>query len=196
MPLSLIASRSSSTNNIGPKSKDRWIKDDIIISNNLNPTDSSDGTDDRNMHDNINQDSVSLYDNNNHSIIIDNSFVVTSSSNNNNNNVNNVNSHSSDLLWMLVDGIGLAIVAGATIMEGIHIWKEFFHSFWNTYNNISIIFWLLGRSCQVFGIVILIGNLPPTYYRVTRCSLPLQLIMHIYKRYEYKITLFAMQKSP
>jgi hypothetical protein len=190
MPLSLIASRSSSTNNISSKSKDRWIKDDIIIiSNNSNPTDNNDCKDDRNMHDNINQDSVSSYDNNHDSIIIDNCSVVTSSSNNNN-NVNNINSHSSDLLWMLVDGIGLAIVAGATIMEGVHLWKEFFHSFWNTYNNISIIFWLLGRSCQVFGIVILIGNLPPTYYHLS-----LQLIMHMYKRYEYKIMLLTVQQS-
>lgn len=179
MPLSLIASRSTS-NNISPKSKDRWIKDDII-SNNLNPTDNSDYTDDKNMHDYTNQDSASSYATSNHSIIIDNSSVVTSSSNNN--NVNNISSHSSDLLWMLVDGIGLAIVAGATIMEGIHLWKEFFHSFWNTYNNISIIFWVLGRSCQVFGIVILIGNLPPTYHHATRCPLFSQLVMHIYSRY-------------
>jgi len=160
MPSSLIASRSNSNNIISPsKSKERWIKDDISNNVNVNHID-SDYADDRNAHENNNldsgfHDSTALYEAKRNSIIqVDAPSIVTSSSSS-----SSSNSHSSDLLWMLVDGIGLAIVAGATIMEGIHLWNEFFHSFWYS-NHISIIFWLLGRSCQVFGIVILIGNLP------------------------------------
>lgn len=60
-------------------------------------------------------------------------------------------------LWMLVDGIGLAIVAGATIMEGIHLWKELFHMYWES-ERLSLLFWIGGRSLQVSGLVLLIGK--------------------------------------
>lgn len=60
-------------------------------------------------------------------------------------------------LWMLVDGIGLAIVAGATIMEGIHLWLEFFHIYWES-DLISLLFWFGGRSLQVAGLTVLIGT--------------------------------------
>lgn len=60
-------------------------------------------------------------------------------------------------LWMLVDGIGLAVVAGATIMEGIHLWKEFYHSYWET-EALCLLFWFGGRTLQVVGLTFLIGT--------------------------------------
>lgn len=54
-----------------------------------------------------------------------------------------------------MDGIGLSIVAACTILEGMQLWDHFFHNYWAS-NSESIIYWILGRSCQVFGIVILL----------------------------------------
>jgi hypothetical protein len=63
-------------------------------------------------------------------------------------------------LWMLVDGIGLAIVAAATIMEGVHLWKESMSGQWST-NETSLLYWFGGRSLQVVGLMFLIGK--PTH---------------------------------
>lgn len=60
-------------------------------------------------------------------------------------------------LWIIVDGIGLAIVAGATILEGMHLWKESFHLFWLTQKT-SLMYWFGGRSLQVSGLTVLIGT--------------------------------------
>ena len=65
--------------------------------------------------------------------------------------------HSSIGLWMLVDGIGLAVIAGATIMEGVHLWLESFHTYW-ALNSQSLIYWFGGRSLQVSGLTLLIGK--------------------------------------
>jgi hypothetical protein len=61
-------------------------------------------------------------------------------------------------LWMLIDGIGLAIIEAATILEGAELWKEVFHSNWDT-NSSSLMFWLVGRSSQILGLLFLIGNI-------------------------------------
>jgi hypothetical protein len=61
-------------------------------------------------------------------------------------------------LWMLVDGIGLAIIAAATIMEGVHLWKESMSSQWNG-NEMSLLYWFGGRTLQVTGLIFLIGKL-------------------------------------
>jgi hypothetical protein len=67
-----------------------------------------------------------------------------------------VQSQASLLLWMLVDGIGLAIIAGATLMEGVKLWNDYFNVFWET-NSYSLGFWFSGRTCQLIGLFFLIG---------------------------------------
>jgi len=67
-------------------------------------------------------------------------------------------SHSSGqqlFLWMLLDGIGLAIIAGCTILEGGSLWKDYFSEHVHQ-NTGSICFWVSGRSCQVLGLILLI----------------------------------------
>lgn len=61
-------------------------------------------------------------------------------------------------LWMLVDGIGLAIITTATILEGYELWWEIFESHWET-NTFSEVLWFAGRAFQVMGLFFLIGEL-------------------------------------
>lgn len=72
--------------------------------------------------------------------------------------------HSAIGLWIIIDGIGLAIVAGATILEGMHLWNESFHLFWLTQRT-SLLYWFGGRSLQVSGLTVLIGTKDITTYR-------------------------------
>lgn len=60
-------------------------------------------------------------------------------------------------LWMLVDGIGLAIITAATILEGIELWKGVFEANWSD-NSGSLLFWLCGRTSQIIGLFFLIGK--------------------------------------
>eukprot|EP01040_Poterioochromonas_malhamensis_P016053 gene16053-18121_t len=60
-------------------------------------------------------------------------------------------------LWMLVDGIGLAIITAATILEGIELWKGVFKANWSD-NSGSLLFWLCGRTSQIIGLFFLIGH--------------------------------------
>jgi hypothetical protein len=60
-------------------------------------------------------------------------------------------------LWMLVDGIGLAIITTATILEGYELWKEVFQVNWD-FNSGSLMLWLIGRSSQILGLLLLIGT--------------------------------------
>ena len=60
-------------------------------------------------------------------------------------------------LWMLLDGVGLAFIAGCTILEGFDLWKDFFGEHYDT-NKASIAFWISGRSCQVIGLMLLIAH--------------------------------------
>lgn len=65
-------------------------------------------------------------------------------------------------IWMVVDGVGLSLIAAATIMEGVHLWGIYLGDCW-TLNESSLELWFLGRSFQVIGLMILIGWLgPPT----------------------------------
>lgn len=59
-------------------------------------------------------------------------------------------------LWMLVDGIGLALITAATVLEGYELWIHFFHQYWET-NTTSLTLWFLGRTCQIIGLMFLIG---------------------------------------
>lgn len=69
---------------------------------------------------------------------------------------------------MMIDGIGLAMVAGSTLLEGFVLWKAFFHSYWNTFP-VSLLFWFLGRACQVIGLMILISKSNPPHAILSRC---------------------------
>jgi hypothetical protein len=60
-------------------------------------------------------------------------------------------------LWMLIDGIGLAIITTATILEGYELWKEVFQINWDL-NSGSLLLWLIGRSSQILGLLLLIGR--------------------------------------
>ena len=64
-------------------------------------------------------------------------------------------SGASMLLWMLVDGIGLAIIAACTILEGYELWRDYFNEY-AEFNMSSITFWFSGRFCQVVGLMSLI----------------------------------------
>lgn len=68
-----------------------------------------------------------------------------------------VKNNASQGLIMLVDGIGLAVINAATILEGIILWNDFFNEFWIT-NSSSLSFWIAGRSCQVIGLFFLIAH--------------------------------------
>ena len=59
------------------------------------------------------------------------------------------------ILAMLVDGVGLAIIAGCTILEGYDMWKDEFNEYWDD-NHLTIIYWISGRSFQLLGLMFLI----------------------------------------
>lgn len=59
------------------------------------------------------------------------------------------------LLWMLVDGVGLAIITACTILEGFELWTNYFNEYWD-FNVPSLTFWFSGRFCQVVGLISLI----------------------------------------
>lgn len=65
------------------------------------------------------------------------------------------NTGASMLLWMLVDGIGLAIIAACTILEGFELWKDYFNEYLEM-NVSSLTFWFSGRFCQIVGLMSLI----------------------------------------
>ena len=65
--------------------------------------------------------------------------------------------HDIMMLWMLLDGIGLAIIASCTVMEGFELWKDFFAEYFS-YNVPATIFWLCGRFSQVCGLLLLIAH--------------------------------------
>ena len=65
------------------------------------------------------------------------------------------NSGASMLLWMLVDGVGLAIIAACTILEGFQLWNDYFNEYLE-FNVPSLTFWFSGRFCQLVGLISLI----------------------------------------
>ena len=79
---------------------------------------------------------------------------------NNHNNVTTVyhnHTTSSTGLWMILDGIGLALIAACTILEGFDLWREYFNEYWDT-NSSSLTFWLSGRTSQVIGLIFLLSH--------------------------------------
>lgn len=63
--------------------------------------------------------------------------------------------HPSVIFSLFLDGIGLAIIAGCTILEGIDLWNDFYNEYWEE-NSSSLGFWFSGRILQVTGIILLI----------------------------------------
>jgi hypothetical protein len=59
-------------------------------------------------------------------------------------------------LLLLLDGVGLAIITGSTILEGFEIWDDVFDHNWEN-NEIASLVWLLGRTSQIIGLILLIG---------------------------------------
>jgi hypothetical protein len=59
------------------------------------------------------------------------------------------------ILSLLVDGVGLAMIAGCTILEGFDLWIDFFNEHWEA-NSSSLGFWLCGRFLQLSGLLLLI----------------------------------------
>lgn len=59
------------------------------------------------------------------------------------------------MLSLLIDGVGLAMIAGCTILEGFDLWLDFFNEHWET-NSSSLGFWLCGRFLQLSGLLLLI----------------------------------------
>jgi len=56
---------------------------------------------------------------------------------------------------LVIDGIGLGLIAICTILEGIDLWNDFFHLYQDS-NTQSLLFWLLGRTSQIVGLCFLI----------------------------------------
>lgn len=58
---------------------------------------------------------------------------------------------------MIVDGIGLAIIIGSTVLEGIDDWERFFSAYYP--ENVAVVFfWLSGIWLAVIGLVFVMFN--------------------------------------
>lgn len=64
--------------------------------------------------------------------------------------------NAANLILLIVDGIGLAIIAGCTILEGAELWNSFFNEY-ATSNPSSLCFWFCGRFLQLAGLMLLIA---------------------------------------
>jgi hypothetical protein len=65
-------------------------------------------------------------------------------------------------LWMVVDGVGLSLVAAATIMEGVHLWTSLLGNCWDE-DQLPLTLWFAGRALQLLGLFILIGEFTLVY---------------------------------
>lgn len=61
-------------------------------------------------------------------------------------------------LMMLIDGLGLALITAATILESYELWHETYNQHWET-NVGPISLWIAGKSAQIIGLIFLIGKL-------------------------------------
>lgn len=59
-------------------------------------------------------------------------------------------------LLMLIDGIGLSLICGCTILEAFKEWNEF-HKHYFQFNIVCLSLLVSGRICQVFGLLSLTG---------------------------------------
>ena len=56
------------------------------------------------------------------------------------------------LLWIIVDGVGLAIIAACTLFDGYHEWRDTFQYHYEE-NYQCLTLWLVGRITQVVALV-------------------------------------------
>jgi hypothetical protein len=68
--------------------------------------------------------------------------------------MNRSNSHA--FLIMMMDGIGLCLITGCTLLQGYSEWVKL-HRHHYQYNVTSLSFLICGRICQVIGLLLLIG---------------------------------------
>ena len=61
------------------------------------------------------------------------------------------------LLLLLIDGVALALIAACTISEAASTWNHFLQDHMQI-NLVSLSFWIAGCSCQVMGLLFLIGH--------------------------------------
>ena len=73
-----------------------------------------------------------------------------------NSSSSSTNNNPTMLLLMLLDGVGLAIIAGCTIVEGMELWTNYFREYVQPINHPALAFWVCGRVSQVSGLLLLI----------------------------------------
>jgi hypothetical protein len=57
--------------------------------------------------------------------------------------------------FLLIDGIGLALILSCTILEGVELWHDYFYEYIQE-NIVPVSFFITGRVCQVLGLLLLI----------------------------------------
>jgi hypothetical protein len=72
------------------------------------------------------------------------------------NSSSSTNNNPTMLLLMLLDGVGLAVIAGCTIVEGMELWTNYFREYVQPMNHPALAFWVCGRVSQVSGLLLLI----------------------------------------
>mmetsp|Transcript_13703 Transcript_13703/g.18762 ORF Transcript_13703/g.18762 Transcript_13703/m.18762 type:complete len:311 (+) Transcript_13703:55-987(+) len=66
-----------------------------------------------------------------------------------------VTTNSAAGLWMLVDGIGLALITACTILEAFDMWKDYYKGHWLS-NSFPLMIWFGGKIAQVLGLLFLL----------------------------------------
>ena len=67
----------------------------------------------------------------------------------------NTNTGTAAGLWMLVDGIGLALITACTILEAFDMWRDHYKACWIS-NSLPLIIWFGGKISQVIGLLFLL----------------------------------------
>ena len=76
--------------------------------------------------------------------------------------------------FLLVDGIGLALILSCTILEGIDLWQDYFYEYFQE-NVVPVSFFITGRVCQVLGLLLLIihAAMFQIFIDIERCGMAL-----------------------
>lgn len=62
---------------------------------------------------------------------------------------------SMQFLWVMLDGIGLSIVAASTVLEGFELWETYLKAYYEN-NFTALVCWATGNSMQVLGLLFLV----------------------------------------
>ena len=79
--------------------------------------------------------------------------------------INSLHASSIHFLWIVLDGIGLAIIASCTLFDAFHEWRDTFQYHYE-HNAHALSLWLLGRILQVGALLTLM------FYAATLNSFP------------------------